>query len=114
MVAYTRRGIAYETNSDRLPEYWYAEAGGLVANNYDGNWKHFLHPRPAPAEPTGLGARIRWRKWEYIATNSAPGTRRWAWVNELGNVGRLAVIRWDEFDPDSIEVLSEGRKEGDA
>ena len=105
-VALTRRGVAHSTNS--YAEFWHTEASGLVANNYNGDWKYYLHSRPAPEEPKGLGARILLRRgWEYIATNSTPGTHRWVWVREDRSGGCLAS-RWSDLDPDTIEVLSEG------
>src|SRR5690606_8062853 len=76
-VAHARHGVAHSTNS--YAEFWYTEAGGVIANDYYRDWKYYLHSRPTPAEPKGLGSLIRVGKAKYIATNSAPGTLRWVW-----------------------------------
>ena len=100
-VVTTLRGIAHDPGS----HYWYTEAGGLIANDYDGYWTHFLHARPAPDEPTGLGAVVR------AALRSQESPRVFTRVNE-GPYGWAdasgQLFAWPDFSPESIEVLSEG------
>lgn len=62
-----------------------------------------LVERPVPAEPKGLGAVVRavvgGNKWHFhrIGTGERP------WINLARN-----WHDWSDFDPESIEVLSEG------
>ena len=99
-LRFTRRGVAHHRN----PLCWYTEEGGRLANS-DGDWTHYLHSRPAPAEPKGLGAIVRavvgGNEWYFhrIGTGERP------WINVARN-----WHAWYDFDPDSIEVLSEGNE----
>lgn len=57
------------------------------------------------AEPEALGAVIYTNGYRYIATNRAPGTRRWVRVFDVRNNCSVVVNRWDEFDSRKVEVV---------
>lgn len=103
-VTFTRRGIAHE----RGERNWYTEAEGLLAGDYDG-WTYYLLHRPVTAEPKGLGAVVRARVYRSTFDRTLARTlvrtagRNLLWVDEKGS-----LWHWDDFDPESIEVLSEG------
>lgn len=104
-VTCTRRGIAHATSS--RVERWYTEAWGLIATDYDGDWKFYLHHRPAPAEPKGLGAVVRAKVSRptsdphSVRTFVRTAGRDLPWVDEWG-----FSWAWSHLNPDSIEVES--------
>src|SRR5690606_26050764 len=106
-VAYTRRGVAHSIS--HLAKSWQTKDGGLVASNYDGDWQHYLHSRPVPAEPKGLGAVVRAK----VAASRLDVETVWTLVRTEAPVDPWADERecfwnWSDLDPDSIEELSEG------
>ena len=115
-TAFTRRGIAHAFTGNT----WITEEGGTVASGYRGDaWAHYLHPRPVPAEPKGLGAVVRARAREsgeiglFVRTPSLPTlpgvpTREPDWVDCGGH-----CHYWSDFDPATIEILHDGMPEGE-
>lgn len=101
----TRRGVAHEWGGD----FWGTRGGRVLVDRLDRLDRILLHHRPVSAEPEGLGATMRSEGIEYVSVNRKPGTPRWVDAG-LHEGGTPWAVRWDEFDPDSIEVLSEGNE----
>lgn len=102
---FTHRGVAHHRN----PYFWYTEEGGRLANGGDERWTYYLHHRPDPTEPEGLGAVVRTAEGiEYVSVNRTPGTPRWVDAMIDDEHGERWALKWDdlEFDRDSIEVAS--------
>lgn len=85
---------------------WCTEEGRPIA--WAGpNITYTLLHRPAVTEPKGLGAVVRARtrsgsrEGQFVHIRAELGTERWQ-----GPGG--GIYYWSDFDPDSIEVLSEG------
>ena len=102
-IEFTREGVAHENTRDG----WFTSEDGLLITADSTATITLLH-RPAPAEPKGLGAVVRAR-----VSRSTVDPRRartlvcvgGAWVDEQDF---RQSWRWSDFDPESIEVLSEG------
>jgi hypothetical protein len=102
----TSRGVAARKGADG---WWRTRGGQLLAGPVLIESRTLiLHRRPAPAELEGLGAVIEYAGNEWVSTNRAPGTLRWVPVDDDRTRDEALVYRWSEFEPDSIEVLSEG------
>lgn len=104
-IKVTRRGEAFERRPDGA---WYTSEGGYVAAPFT-TGTIILLSRPAPAEPKGLGAVVRAAVGEsmvdprLVRTLVRTANRDFPWADEGGT-----RWEWSDFDPDSIEVLSEG------
>lgn len=102
-LAATLRGIADHKDADG---WWRTPQSRLLINPIGATRTILLHPRPAPAEPKGLGAVVRakvartGRRGVFVRTH--PGLYGHVWRG-LGD-----AWDWSDLDPDSIEVLSEG------
>lgn len=99
-VSAAYRGIAHH----RTYGNWYTEAGGLVAHEHEegDGWQYYLHSRPAPEEPKGLGAVV-WTGSMHVARWAEGPDAIYPWLSRGGD-----MYAWSDFDPDTIEVLSEG------
>lgn len=100
-VKFMCEGVAHQNTHDG----WFTSEGGLIVSAHSTATITLLH-RPAPAEPKGLGAVVR-------ARVPASGGRLWTFVKVHVEQGLSpwqgpGAWRWSDFDPDSIEVLSEG------
>ena len=103
-IEFTREGVAHENTHDG----WFTSEDGIIVSPTTGGIITLLH-RPVPAEPKGLGAVVRARVYRstfdrtLVRTLVRTAGRNLPWVDEKGS-----LWRWDDFDPESIEVLPEG------
>ena len=103
-IEFTREGVAHENTRDG----WFTSEDGIIVSPTTGGIITLLH-RPVPAEPKGLGAVVRAAVGESLAdphtvrTLVRTASPDLPWVDEGAN-----GWAWSDFDPDSIEVLSEG------
>lgn len=101
----TARGVVGEIDGNMLR----TAKGGPIANVGGYDWKFYLHSRPTPEEPKGLGAVVHARAAHpadvphLVRTLVRTANHEFPWVDGRGN-----EWEWSDFDPDSIEVLSEG------
>jgi hypothetical protein len=113
-VVYTHgdRTVSYRGAASRFSvdgSWWMTAKGKDLVSKQDNRDRILLHSRPAPEEPKGLGAVVRARVDVEVGlyVRSAP-----AWRGDRGSPDWAdpdgEFFYWSDFDPDSIEVLSEG------
>lgn len=95
---------------------------GVAAQEHAGSWKTpdgeylvfreslaesiiELVERPSPQEPEGLGKIIRRGSDTFVSVRAEPGTLRWCLTPRRWSTVRGLLYRWDEFDPELIEIL---------